>query len=339
MKLWIDKTAWVSPRAQRIVAGLHPPDIRRIAVIKHGALGDMLLTRPFLITLREYFPEAQITLSAASHYLNGIPEDLIDRLHVGFGKKERGKSLPETLRNYKSLGAHDLLFDLTSNARSLWVTRLNPARVKIGFIPSGGHRRFFKLIYDVAAPRTEYKFEAETFLDQLNVLGLQHRWPLRFDLPVQERSIPEKYILYFPGASDPYKCWPAEHFTGLIGQMLERFGERRHVVLGGVQEWEKQRAREVAAPFRNNEKVVFREGGETAFALVAHAECFIGNDTGIRNYAVAAGVPTVGIFFSTLPFRYLPRFGKHRAVFELEGGAPAVEKVYRAALEILAEPS
>ncbi len=339
MKLWIDKTAWASQRARNTIAALRPGNIRRIAVIKHGALGDMLLTRPFFITLREYFPEAQLTLSAASHYLNGIPEDLIDRLHVGFGKKERGKSLPETLRNYKSLGAHDLLFDLTSNARSLWLTRLNPARLKIGFIPSGGHRRFFKLIYDVAAPRTEYKFEAETFLDQLNVLGLQHHWPLRFDLPAQERLIPEKYILYFPGASDAYKCWPAGHFTGLIGQMLERFGEYRQVVLAGVQEWEKQRAQEVAEPFRNSGKVILREGGGEAFSLVAHAACFIGNDTGIRNYAIAAGIPTVGIFFSTLPFRYLPRFGKHRAVFELEGGAPGVEKVYRAALEILGEYS
>lgn len=339
MKLWIDKTAWASPRAQQIVTGLHPLDIRRIAVIKHGALGDMLLTRPFFITLREYFPQAQLTLSAVSHYLNGIPEDLIDRLHVGFGKKERGKSLPETLRNYQSLGAQDLIFDLTSNARSLWITRLNPARLKIGFIPSGGHRGFFKLIYDVAVPRTEYKFEAETFLDQLNLLGLQHRWPLRFDLPAQQRLIPEKYLLYFPGASDAYKCWPTEHFINLIRQMLERFGKYRHVVLSGMQEWEKQRAQEVAAPFQNNEKVILREGGGDAFSLVAHAEGFIGNDTGIRNYAIAAGVPTVGIFFSTLPFRYLPRFGNHRAVFELEGGAPAVEKVYRAALEILGESS
>ena len=45
----------------------------------------------------------------------------------------------------------------------------------------------------------------------------------------------------------------------------------------------------------------------------------------------------MGIFFATLPFRYLPRFGLHRAVHRPDGGAPDVEDVAQALARLLAE--
>ena len=181
MKLWIDRAGWSSTKARGRAARLDAGDVQSIAVIKFGALGDMLMTRPFLVTLRERFPGARLTLSTASHYQAGIPEDLVDRVHVCFGKDQRHRSLRETVANLKELGPHDLVFDLTANARSRWLTMLTRAQLKIGFLPGGRHWRTFVFFYDVAVPRSDYKFEAETFLDQLAVLGIEYAWPPRFD--------------------------------------------------------------------------------------------------------------------------------------------------------------
>jgi ADP-heptose:LPS heptosyltransferase len=335
MKLWIGKAAWASKRARALIEGLQPANITSIAVIKHGAFGDVVLTRPFLITLRDYFPHARISLSVASPDIRGIPIDLVDRVHVPPAMREGTNLFWKDLKNYKTLGTHDLLFDLTSSARSRWITFLNRALLKVGFISKSDLGLFCRFFYDVAVPRTEFKFEAETFLDQLNVLGLEHKWPLQFDVPKQERNTDEKYIAYFPAASVPDKCWHADGFIELISRLLSTGWSYNHIVLSGLQDWEKRRAEQIVQAFHGSGRVRIVYPGDKDLEIIGHAELVVSNDTGIRTYAIAAGIPTVGIFFSTTPFRYSPRFGQHKVVFETNGALPAVDKVYRCVVTML----
>ena len=62
IRLWMDHTAWTRKSARRKAASIDLDQVRSIAVIKYAALGDMYLTRPFLITLRQYCPNAKIVL-------------------------------------------------------------------------------------------------------------------------------------------------------------------------------------------------------------------------------------------------------------------------------------
>ncbi len=48
MKLWFGNGAWASPKAIQRAESLKPEAVRKVAVIRHAALGDMILTRPFL---------------------------------------------------------------------------------------------------------------------------------------------------------------------------------------------------------------------------------------------------------------------------------------------------
>ena len=335
MKIWIHKYGWFSKTVKERIKSLQPEAVKSIAVIKHGALGDLLMTRPFLVTLRQHFPNAKITLSIASHYQIGNPEDLVDHVHICFGKNERGAPMKEVFRNYKALGSHDLIFDITCNARSLITSILNDAQLKMGFVPRGGHRHFYKWIYDAAVPRTNLKFEAEVFLDQLHAIGINYDWPLKFNLPVGERIIAEKYILYFPGASDMNKCWPAEHLSDLIRKMAPAYKDYQHIILSGLADWELEFSEQIFAPCQEMDNVRLIKGGKDSFNIVSHADLLICNDTGIRNYAIAAGTPTVGIFFETNPFNYLPRFGHHLAAFEADGRPPEVTYVFEKVRTIL----
>ena len=53
------------------------------------------------------------------------------------------------------------------------------------------------------------------------------------------------------------------------------------------------------------------------------------------NYAIAAEVSTVGIFFSTMPFSYIPHSGHHWGIFEMDGSIPTVESVYQQISDLL----
>lgn len=332
MKFWFKSGAWASQTARRKIAQLVPAAVRRIAVIRHAALGDMVLTRPFLIELRRHFPQASITLSVVTNYVRGLPTDLVDRVHVVYGSDRKDVPIRDQIARARELGEHDLLFDLAASTRSFWVCALNRAYLKIGFPYHALQRPIF---YDAAVLRSDFRTETDSMLDMLNLLGLRTEYPPRFDLPGEPAARERPYVMYFAGASTPSKCWPAERFTELLRRMAQRYPHYDHLVLEGRAQWESSATILTALAGLMNIAAVNGADLTETIALLKGARLLVSNDTGIRNLAIAAGTPTVGIFFATSPFLYWPRLPIHDAVFELDGSPPPVEAVFASAERLL----
>lgn len=336
LKFWFKNGAWASTHARRVISRLAPESVRRIGVIRHAALGDLVLTRPFLLELRRHFPNAAVTLSIVSNYTRGTPADLVDRVHVVYGSDRKEVPWREQVARARELGEQDLLFDLAATPRSFWVCALNRARLKIGFPYRIVQQRLF---YHATVPRSDFRFEAENMLDLLNLLGLRTEHPLRYALPGEPLQRERPYVLYFAGASQPEKCWPAECFAALIGRLAGRYPQYDHLVLEGRAAWES--AERLFAPLAQvpNLERVRRDDLADTIALIKGARLVIANDTGIRNLAIAAEVPTIGIFFATPPFRYWPRLPRHDAVFDADGRLPSVDAVAQACERVLSQVS
>ena len=332
MKIWAAKQSWVSKKAAQKADKLNTANVKSIAVIKHAALGDLIQVRPMLITLREAFPNAKITLSVVSNYVKGIPEDLIDHLHIAKGN-EKKYGIKDTFQSFKALGYQDIVFDISATTRSFWITKLNPAGLKIGYI----HRGLHKILYDIAIPRSHYRFEGETFLEQVNTIGIQYEWPLRYDYPIPDRVYQNPYVVYFPTASTPDKCWPPEYMAELVNTMCKQYPDIDHLLLAGLADWEVKTANSIAEKIGEHTNFKTLKAGPDDFSLVCHANAIVINDTGLRHLAIAAGTPTVCIFpVSPNVFGYSPLFGKHKAVVADETGPAPVVKVADALTEILA---
>lgn len=334
MKFWFERGAWVSPRARRKISEKTADQIKSIAVIRHAALGDMVLTRPFLLELRKHFPRAAITLSLIRNYTYGAPEDLVDRIHLayGYGKDHPKVSFFRQFRKMRELGYHDIIFDLAAATRSVWTCILNPAWLKIGF---PYHTSLGKWIYDAQVFRSDFKFEAEMLLDTLNLLGFRTEYPLNFHISTDPvvRKLP--YIIYFTGAADPKKQWPLSLFGQFINKMTEAYPSYEHLVLEGIKPWEK--LPEIMSGLKQVKSVTTlkSQGLDKTISLLKGARLVISSDTGIRNLAIVTGTPTIGIFFITIPFRYWPRFGLHEIVYRSDGGIPTAEMVFKAAQNII----
>jgi len=113
----------------------------------------------------------------------------------------------------------------------------------------------------------------------------------------------------------------------LIRLLSDELPDYDHILLSGIPDWEKRVCREIEEGIGRKENVKTVEALDDALPWVKGATLVVSNDTGIRNMAIAAETPTVGIFFSTVPFRYLPRFGHHQAVYRLDRKPPSVEQV------------
>lgn len=331
MKIWPAKQTWVSKHAIERAEKLDKNKITKIAIIKHAALGDFLQVRPMLITLRKAFPNAKLTFSVVSNYMHGIPEDLIDRLHVAKGNDKK-YGIKEIYNSFKELGYQDIIFDISATTRSFWISKLNPAGLKIGYMHKGLHR----ILYDIAIPRAHYRFEAETYLEQVSILGVQYDWPLRYDYPKPERIHQKPYIVYFPTASVADKCWPPELMANLINEMCAKYPNIDHLLQAGLADWEIQTAKSIANEIKNKNNFFTYAPGPDAFSLICHANILVSSDTGMRHLAIAATTPTVCMFpIFTLTFSYAPHFGNHKAVTADESGLISVSSVAQAIDEII----
>jgi len=333
MKFWYERGAWASKRAKQLVADIESSGVQRIAVIRHAALGDMVLVRPFLVELRKFFPNAEIVLSVVSNYQYGVPDDLVDRVHMLHGSDQKGVSVLERLKAARDLGAVDLLFDLADTTRSRYLCALTKAKLKIGF-PYRGYLRW--LLYDAAVPRSDFSFEAINMLDMLMLFGANPAIPPDFGWEKSHRAQEKKKrIVYFPFASVSSKCWDREHFLSLVDLMVRQYPSFEHIVLGGTGKEEVLEPFEDIARLHEPVSLELAMGLDRLTTYIADSALVISNDTGVRNLAIAVDTPTVGIFFSTVPYRYWPRYGRHEAVFESNGVQPQVKDMLRAAIKIL----
>lgn len=340
MKLWFSQGAWANKHAARRLDQIKPEAVATIAVIRHAALGDMVLTRPFLYELRKAFPNASITLSVVSNYMIGVPDDLVDHVHVLPGKNSRKKTWREQIRALKTLGEHELIFDLAATSRSFWLCMLNKAKLKIGFPYRASQRH---LIFDIAIYRSELHFEADILLDMLKLIGIKTEYPPRFGMPkieLSEAGFSGRYVSYFTSASLDLKCWPNENFIRLLKMMSLKYPDYRHVVLQGTAKWESTEKIERELADIGNLVFLSRSGLSEVTAILQNSELLICNDTGIRNLAIACDVKTLGIFFyhnnyRMVPFRYWPRYGGHEIALRVDGKHPSVDEVFELAIKQL----
>ena len=334
MKFWFERGAWVSEKAQQKFKDISPHDIKSIAIIRHAALGDLILTRAFISEARKFFPNASITLSVVSNYQYGVPDDMVDRIHVAIGSDQRHIPKRQQIARAKELGYHDIIFDMTVSSRSILLSLVNKAGLKVSF----PYRNWQRIFYDACVYRSDLQFEAETLLDMLRLLGARPVTPPAFSVSVPALKREKPYLVYFTSASIANKCWPVEHFAALIKQLSRQYANYEHIILEGLAEWESVTPlMELLSAETLNGNIVVQKAMQMddTLALLKGASVVIGNDTGIRNMAICCEAATVGIFYSTVPYRYWPRYGLHDAVFLADGQLPTVAAVVESVENIL----
>jgi ADP-heptose:LPS heptosyltransferase len=276
--------------------------LSRILVIKLGALGDFVLAFAAMRRIREFHPEAEITLLTTPPYAAlGDACPYVDRVE----SDGRPKTLPDTLAMLKRVrrARYDRVYDLqTSSRSSAYFQALRPRQPPWSGIAAGcalPHRN----------PERDRMHTLERQADQLKDAGI---WT---DAPVEPGAAPppdlswlispdtprgfgllEPYALLVPGGSAHRleKRWPAGRYAQFALE-LSRQG-LRPVFIGGPDE------AALAGEMTDNTPGMLNLMGRTSFAdiasLGAGAALAVGNDTGPLHLIAAAGAPTLALFSS-----------------------------------------
>lgn len=284
-------------------------DVRRVAVLRGGGLGDLVFALPALDALRAAYPDADVSLVGPAwqeELLRGRPGP-VDRfiaLPPAVEASLRGQAgdgvATSVDRFVAALAARrfDLAVQLHGGGRNS-----NPFVRRIGARVAVGLRSEDAPPLDRVVPYVYYQPEV---LRALEVVGLVGAEPVALEprlvltvrdlragralLPVADRPL----VVVHPGAGDPRRRWPAEAFAAVARQLADEGATIAAV--GGPGD------RELAAVLRAElgERLVDLVGrcrlGELV-GVLGLANVVIGNDSGPSHLAAALGARTVVVYW------------------------------------------
>jgi ADP-heptose:LPS heptosyltransferase len=253
--------------------------VKRILVIRLGALGDMALSFAAFAALRAHHRADQITLMTTLPFQAWMDESpWFDRVITD--TRPGWFDLPGLIRLQSKLWGYDFIYDLQTSRRSsryFWLAG-RPAWSGIARGCSHPH----------ANPRRNFKHSIDRQREQLAMAGVT-------DTPAPDLSwlagrgpvLPQPYALLVPGTSPTHggaKTWPLERFAS-IAKLLSENG-MTPVVVGAKGQPSVPDAIDYIG------KTTIQE----LAGLASRASLAIGGDTGPIHLAGVMGCPTIALF-------------------------------------------
>jgi heptosyltransferase-3 len=254
--------------------------MRKVLVLRGGALGDFIVTLPALAALRARWPDARIELvgNTAAAAL-AVKRGLLDVAHSQH--EARWWALFDAAPLPPALASWLAEFDLVVN---FWPDDDGVLR---GHFPPRADQIFLH-----AAAMPARGPAALHYCEPLRALDITPAAPwLALATPAPDA----RSIAIHPGSGSPKKNWPVKRWIELIGTLPRPV----LVILGEA---------ENASAFRSSPEIVLavNQPLETLVAELRTARLFLGHDSGISHLAAACGVPSLVLFGPTDPGMWAP---------------------------------
>lgn len=290
-------------------------DVRRIAVLRGGGLGDLVFALPACQALRTAYPDAELTLLGTPAYaalLTGRPGpvDRVVPLPTARGVHEGPGPDAEEFFRWARAEHFDLAVQAHGGGR--WS---NPFLLHLGARHTIGTRT-----PDAVAPERwlPYRYHQHETVRWLELVGLAGATGgIRAHLAVTDADraaadaalagLPRPLVALHPGATDPRRRWPC--FEPLARRLTEAgFG----VAVVGTRDEADLVATVAGGTARGTARGL--AGALDVSGLVgvlAASDVVVANDSGPRHLAEAVGTPTVSVFWCANVINAAP-FGRAR---------------------------
>jgi len=311
--------------------------VKRILIIKIGAMGDCVLATPSIRAIRRKNPGAFIALLIGrleSQALKGCP--YVDEMII-YDRRVKDKGIVrffELAKEIKGYGFEEVV-DLQHNSRSHLFAFLSSAPERYGY-KKGKYwfllnRTISELKYGI--PPVEHQFRV------LAMLGIEkpsqdlELWPSADDEEAARRLVEGEWVGenqalvgINPGASPKWatKRWPAENFAKVCDALA--LEEIRTVLVGSKAEAET--GIEISRLAKSKPINLIGKTSLTELAaLTKRFKCLITSDSAPMHIAAAMKTPFVALFGPTDPVRHLPPAEKYVVITKDLRCAPCYKPV------------
>ncbi len=286
----------------------------KILILKLKRIGDLILTTPALLALRQAFPEAHLTLCVLENCEGLVPAlPCVDETLVFRYLRPNAKLLARLVT-----GGFDVCLDFTGNDRSAFFSLLSraPRRITWGWVKRSRHRQLAFNEFVDSSVRENHTIDHH--LDLLGPLGIERREvPVTLHLPpdaeesaariLSEAGIDGRYTVVHPGTARAEKYWVPERWAAIIDHIQGQLG-LPCLVTGSRAEFEQAHLRAIRAHLRTP----WHDGSGKAdllalAALIRHATLLMSMDSAPVHFGTAFHTPQIALFGETNPFAWRPR--------------------------------
>ena len=305
------------------------PDIRKLLMIRLGAMGDIVHTLPAVTALRRVFPNALFgwvieerwaellcTLRNPRSGPRSPQRPLVDRIHTVNAAHWR-KSL-SSLQTWQEIAAavsdlraprYEVAIDFQGAIRSALIARWSGATTIYG---AAQPRENIASMFYTRTVITNGKHVIEQNLSLAEAVARQSLEIPGMEFPnddeaeremgirLQEEGIRD-FVVVNPGAGWGAKRWPEQRYAAVASE-LAKDGLKVFVNYGPGEENLVRAVEEASCGAAKGTSCSLTQ----LIALTRRARSFIGGDTGPMHLAAALGVPVVAIFGPTDPARNGP---------------------------------
>jgi heptosyltransferase-3 len=315
--------------------------MKKILVIRGGALGDFLVTLPTLRLLRERWPDARIELLGHPP----LAEPAIGRFYLDAARSVNHGPLAAFFTPRAVLdpawmdwfGEFDLVLSYFYDPDQLFETNLR--RCQPGQV----------LTHTPVVPENFGEPAARHFARMVQPLGLElgpeiggELFPSPGDLDAARAFLAglepnARLVAIHPGSGGERKMWPAENWAAIGRRLAARFPGVTLLLVEG--EADREPARVVAEAWQGLRVVRARLLPLAILgAVLRQAELYLGHDSGITHLAAATrrDLPVVALFGPTDPLVWAPpRSGIRILRSGMQRVDLSVDEVEAAAVDVL----
>lgn len=306
-------------------AGSRVEGVRRIAVLRANGIGDFIVTLPGLHALRSAYPDAEITV-IGNHWLPDLlegrpgpwdrvvvapPYPGVCDLPTDVVPDERWERFAA---EHRAVG-YDLAVQLHGGGR-----HTNPFVAALGARVSVGACTPDAQPLDRCAPYVTGRSELLRCLEVVALVGAGIDGPAQLtphlavteaDVGESQGAVPDQpFAVIHAGARDERRRWAVENFVEVGRALIDR---GLHVLVIGDERDEQASKQLCSALGDRSSQLTGKLSLGGLLGLLSRAVLFVGNDSGPRHLAVAAGTPSVGVFWIGNALTFGPLVGgEHR---------------------------
>ncbi len=315
------KPSIVSPDGPSLIPG---DGLRQVCIVLLSGMGDVVHGLPLASDIKRLDPHTEVVWiaeRAPAQVLEHHP--WVDRVIV-FDSRAGIKGV-KALR--KAMGGVDaqLTLNVQRYFKSVWPTVFSGARVRVG-LPISKTRDGVSAFNTHAVQDGPWKHTQDLFLDFRWALGVSRDDPVSWGLSLSEAEVATRNA-FFDGldgrpvaslvvaSANPHKDWPASRYAELADVLATDFGFQV-LLLGGPSPREREAVATILDRSRTNPLDELGDSVRRLMGLVSGSSLVVAPDTGPLHIAHALGVPVVGLFAHTNPWRVGPYRDFHDLVVD-----------------------
>jgi len=270
-----------------------PP--RRILAIRYQAMGDTVVTLPYLQGLRSILPPSVELDFLTREETEGVPKNihLFDNVYSVGGRRSKKKIILHTLKMLPRLlmRRYDVVIDLQHNLYSRIIrTAIRPRAWALydKYSPISGAERYRQTISAAGLGENQPSFRLRMKNEALGLRLLQDKgWNGNDEL-----------VVLNPAGAFITRNWDIENYAAFARRWLEQRPDTQFLVLGTTFIADKAAALRKELGHRLWD-LTGQTTTEEAFAILQHVTLILSEDSGLMHMAWISGVPTLALFGST----------------------------------------